>query len=111
MSLRFFSDHATTASGWMAIVESIMISVNEINPTQKEFSVYPNPASSVIHIRSELLNCKLQIYSMNGQIMASDHLPPGSQHTQTDISAFPAGIYLLVLSNGSQQAQKKILKY
>jgi len=111
MSLRFSSDHATTASGWMAMVESFMISVEEPNLFQGKFLVYPNPATSLIHIESEIENCKLQIYSLEGKLMYSDMLAFDTMQTQINISTFPSGVYLLVLSDGIHQSQKKIIKY
>jgi len=111
MSLRFYSDHATTASGWTAMVESFMISVEEKDFKQEELSVYPNPAFSVIQIKSETDYSQLQIYSLSGQLMYSEMLTPGTRQKQINISAFPAGVYLLIVSDGLHQSQEKIIKY
>ena len=61
-------------------------------------SVYPNPASNVLHIQASHLH-KVELMDMSGRLITS------TDHHQLDISHLPAGAYcrhLLVCTFGEQ---------
>ncbi len=108
LSLRFRSDEASSATGWIANLESVMTSVQEVPPENIVMKLYPNPASSSITIESSI-NGRIQLYSFEGKQLVENDIY-GGQH-KMDISNLPNGIYLLVISNSEQKIQKKLLKY
>ena len=77
----------------------------------KEFSIYPNPATNQVTIdycpypSSEN---HLVIYNINGVELLNQHFKKGE--TLIDISAFPAGIYFMKLVVDNITALKKIIK-
>ncbi|RLD76160.1 MAG: hypothetical protein DRJ15_15855 [Bacteroidetes bacterium] len=113
MTLRFRSDPATTAPGWTALVESFLISIEEGREPDIDMKIYPNPASTMLNLELQHLNSPalVRIYDLQGRMMATNNIPPGTGTMQMDVSGLPAGIYLLVLSTGSQQAHRKIIIY
>jgi len=113
MSIRFRSDHNTTAPGWIARIESFMISVEESLASGLELSVFPNPALTWVNLNYQLHNSHghLRIYDLQGKIMIERSLIQNSERTRLDVSGLPAGIYLLVLTNETQKIQRKMVKY
>ncbi|MBE9484852.1 MAG: T9SS type A sorting domain-containing protein [Bacteroidetes bacterium] len=80
---------------------------------RKCFNIYPNPSSSVIHIRFSVPGARssVLIYDLFGQVMDELTILPGQEETQVDISAYPSGIYFAVLNNESGIiVQKKFIK-
>ena len=63
-------------------------------------SVYPNPASTRINIRSSVAIQSVVISNLLGQAVLNDLQGNNSQAQQVDISALPAGVYF-VRVNGS----------
>ena len=111
VSLRFKSDHATTASGWTAIMESIPVSVNEHGVSEMKWRVYPNPAKDHINLQflSEKSDGILRIYSLSGTLMSERSIPSNNSNTTINISALSSGIYLIVFSSSEVQYQEKII--
>ncbi len=108
MSIRFRSDHNTTAGGWTAMVQSFPITVKEEEEKQAKLTAYPNPATSVITIESAS-NGTIQLYSIEGKIVWDEQ--KNSPKHKIDVSGFPKGIYLIVFSNEAMRMQRKIVKY
>lgn len=77
---------------------SIIISGNELNSeTSGSLVLYPNPATSTISIVTSIDIQKIVVYSSNGLKVIE------SQYTkELDISALPAGLYLLEVWNKSR---------
>ncbi|TLX76031.1 T9SS type A sorting domain-containing protein [Labilibacter sediminis] len=76
--------------------------VEKLNPVL----FYPNPATDVVNFSSDVKDVK--IYNINGQQLNIDYNVGGS----INVSAYPAGIYLLAmkLSSGAVQSVKLIKK-
>ncbi len=113
MTLRFRSDHNTTAPGWTALVESFLISVKEVKNPLVDMKIYPNPASTKLNLELQPFNSPVlvRIYDLQGRMITTDNIPPGTGTMQTDVSTLVPGIYLLVLSNDNQRLCKKIFIY
>jgi hypothetical protein len=83
------------------------VAVNDILSKQLlQITIYPNPASSQfeIAIKNFIGNeVTVQIYNMIGQIMEDVQSPnSGDQHVTIDASHFPAGEYLVKVSDGNE---------
>ena len=113
MTLRFRSDPATTAPGWTALVESFLISVEESREPDIDMKIYPNPSSTMLNLELQHLNSPalVSIYDLQGRVMATNNIPPGTGTMQMDVSNLMPGIYLLVLSNDNQHSCRKIFIY
>jgi hypothetical protein len=113
MSIRFKSDHNTTASGWTAIVESMLISIEE--PTMSaEMSLFPNPASSVLNMKfpENTKRTFVNVYDMQGKLILAHIIPPETSEMTINISELHHGIYLIALFDGQNiYNQKKLLIY
>lgn len=77
--------------------------------------VTPNPANGDIHIQSavsEKANVELRIYSVNGEVVWKDEWlssPSMLREHTLDASAFPDGVYTLVLQTPSQLKSTPLL--
>jgi hypothetical protein len=60
------------------------------------FSMWPNPASSTLHISSAEPNATVTIYDLLGRVLLAAELLP---NTSLDVSTFPPGIYSVVLKS------------
>ena len=70
---------------------------------EKDFSIYPNPVSDILHVETEL-DAKYEIYDITGNLLVS------SSSKDIDISFFASGVYLLRISSDDRQCIKKIIK-
>ena len=77
-----------------------------------ELSVYPNPTSGIVHLdfsRLPALGTRLQVYNQLGQTITIKHID--GQNSILDLSAHPAGMYLIkVDSDGATHTKKIILR-
>ncbi|MFC2101651.1 FG-GAP-like repeat-containing protein [Bacteroidota bacterium] len=86
--------------------EIIYIGVEEANLTNG-FSVYPNPATDIIHLNS-LCAGELTLSSIQGKEIATYQLIKGEQ--QIDISNLRTGIYFLILNSTNSMHTAKLIK-
>jgi hypothetical protein len=70
-----------------------------------EIVVYPNPAKDILHITTTALPEKVVIYNSLGQTM---HEQSGANAMQADVSAFPAGLYILQLQYEHTLLERKV---
>mmetsp|Transcript_11906 Transcript_11906/g.16177 ORF Transcript_11906/g.16177 Transcript_11906/m.16177 type:complete len:408 (-) Transcript_11906:927-2150(-) len=69
-----------------------------------EISVYPNPATDYIQVKSELIPEKIELYDMNGQLVRSE------ENTNTlTLQNLPSGNYRLLAKQGNQYANSPII--
>lgn len=90
------------------------VGVKDVALSISEFNVFPNPATDQLSITSKNKlpgNTTIVITNMMGQIVKSEALQSGhTNHIQTSVSALPAGIYVLRLSNEQGvMGQQKII--
>jgi beta-glucanase (GH16 family) len=90
---------------YVRVYQPAPTAVNQIN--DKLVKIYPNPASEIIHINSDVPVKKMQLYDIAGcQIFNVDE--PGAM---LDISALKNGIYMLKLSFvDGKYVSKRIMK-
>ena len=83
-----------------------------LNTADFEFSskltVYPNPSSDVFSINSDSRS-SLVVYDLIGKIIKSENINLGI--TKLDLSKYPSGIYLMKVTNDSNQTKTmKLIK-
>lgn len=79
---------------------------------QLDFSVYPNPATDLLHIAylrpKSSGKCVALLYDMARRLVSS--LPISHQHNQLDIKRLVSGTYILaVIQNYLRIAEQKII--
>jgi N-acetylneuraminic acid mutarotase len=87
-------------------------SMHEYHPMQSlgmdeenlEISVYPNPASHFVKIKSEITPDKVELYNMQGQMVLSEE-----NTNELSLIDLPAGSYRLVAKQGNQYANSSII--
>ncbi len=85
--------------------------IDELNNPNDLLKLYPNPAGNEL-----VLDCKLNpgdfisIYNINGQQLLHSSIGSASDSERLDISALPAGIYVVQVMSEGRLLQKKIVK-
>lgn len=100
ITIKFYSDGATTEQGWNAEWRCSPVSVDLNKET--DINVYPNPASDIIYINSTRLT-KVQIISLTGKLTASYNT------SEINISHLANGIYFLKIFTDDKIYLKKII--
>lgn len=86
---------------------SPFLSTNNFEFSSK-FSVYPNPSSDVFSINSDT-HGTIVVYDLIGKIIKSETIDLGI--TKLDLSNYPSGIYLMKVTNDSNQIKTmKLIK-
>jgi len=93
-----------------------MTSSNEDLTNARRFSAYPNPAHNQLTVELqgfEAQELHLQLFSLTGQLMAEERIPHNGtsfiQH-ELDISALPAGVYLLKVQGQERVWTREVVK-
>lgn len=102
------SDGTATIDTLMKLTVTIKTGIADLQLT--EFSVYPNPTSGIVHLdfsRLPALGTLLQVYNQLGQIITIKHID--RYNSILDLSAHPAGMYLIKVDSGGANHTKKII--
>lgn len=86
--------------------EITYIGLNE-NLVSSGISLYPNPASTVLNIRSEVKG-EMILYDVYGKLIGSHPVSAGVN--TLDVSYLAKGIYLLLITAGGHLSSKKFIK-
>ncbi len=108
MTLRFKSDHNTSVSGWMALVQNIPVTVMEVSP-EYDITVYPNPTSGILYIDGSKAKPIIRFYDMKGSLIrsyAEDTFP-----IRLDLTDYSPGIYFFSVECGNKHSRHKIVKF
>ena len=73
--------------------------------TNTEFSIYPNPAQNILHIKNEGKAGKIWIYNLQGQLIQTNK---GAD--MIDISPLPKGIYLIQIETSGLEKTNLFIK-
>jgi hypothetical protein len=89
---------------WGGVTSSLDASAN----TRDQFSIYPNPATDILHIHPVKTGAfSVSIFSMSGQVVMQ------SENNKTaavlDISELDAGIYFLETLQAGQRTNRKVI--
>jgi len=79
--------------------------MSQVNNTDMQFSVYPNPNKGTFTIRHELSNPVVSILSMDGRVVWSDMLKSSKETIQLKVSP---GVYLVQVYDGLNTRLKKM---
>jgi hypothetical protein len=82
-----------------------IISVEEFNKNTNDISVYPNPSSNKINIKSHQ-SYAIELIDMYGKLIDSS---PSTTNKVIDVSLLPNGIYMLKFNNENSSITKKII--
>lgn len=109
----FFNSNidATTTQDYFAGIASGMgsydfatLGVQEPQLSNVQFSIYPNPASNVINIKTDLEFTKVELYDILGKRV----LETGATN-QLNISSFKSGVYFVKLHSTKGTLTKKVV--
>lgn len=72
-----------------------------LSEKKEKIIIYPNPTSHYMNIRFSLFDTRysLFIYDIFGRLMDEIILPPWQEESRVDVSSYPDGVYLVVLSD------------
>ncbi len=82
----------------------IVLSANEVKAAKKELSIYPNPTSGPLTIKT-VENTRFEVYSQAGQLVKTIEARKGVN--EADISELPKGVYTVKSPSESYQIIKK----
>jgi hypothetical protein len=108
------SSVTTTSSTINITVTEASTGINELNGTEKNVSVYPNPLTSELNIT--IKNAKVsnynfyKIHDYKGVLVLENELGQiGNDYTETvNVSTLPSGVYFLTVSLAGEKTIKKI---
>ncbi|MEZ4951668.1 MAG: right-handed parallel beta-helix repeat-containing protein [Saprospiraceae bacterium] len=86
------------------------VSLKENENQQIPFLVFPNPASQILHVQSNLSDGFFQLLNLDGKVLKT--FDEASPFFQMDISQFSSGTYFIILKNkkGEKIASQSFLK-
>lgn len=79
---------------------------------EKEFSIYPNPASGYVNIKASSVqnDVTVAIYDLNGRMVVNQFLQ-NTHNAQININSLAIGVYVVKInSNGNSQTEKLIIQ-
>ncbi|GEM_PF-1125524 len=81
------------------------------NLKQQDITIFPNPTKGKASIKFDITEgFKLTVYSITGAVTLADFLAKGTTTYQLDLTPFPAGLYLIEVTNGAKTYREKIEK-
>lgn len=84
--------------GKIMIMETTNFTTSINNPKKSAFlSVFPNPASTILTIKSDAINAQIKIYNALGKEVKNILFP--NDQIQIDVSNFNSGLYIVQISS------------
>lgn len=71
------------------------------------FKLYPNPVEDVLTVELAM-PFELKVYDLSGKLLSAEALQGGT--SQLNTTAWPAGLYILHLSNATQSHRARVVK-
>lgn len=102
-------NYSLSASEVAQVVSEVSSGVNDVH-NNRELSVWPVPASDVIHVNytSANDNSTLSIFDINGRVVMTKTMN-NTTDTELNVSNLPSGIYTLKLTNSEETQMKKLI--
>lgn len=99
----------STGQNFSLIVSGLNLSLSNDDFSKDGFSIYPNPAESVLNIQtdSDLINAKIKIFDIAGKIVYSNN---DLNTNFIDISNLLKGFYILEINSENKNFTKKFIK-
>jgi len=88
---------------YVRVYQNTGLSVDEV--FANKFSVYPNPTTNYINIKSEIDIDRVKLYNSLGQVV----LQKNQHATQLNVDNLNSGLYILKIHSGSKVVIKKVL--
>lgn len=90
--------------------------IENLNSSNTEFFIYPNPATNNFTIEFNLIdnkNVSIELKNILGQTIKeiSTSLSPGKNSIEIDLSDLPKGVYFVQLQSNSKLYSKKVIRY
>ncbi|MBP6730566.1 MAG: T9SS type A sorting domain-containing protein [Chitinophagales bacterium] len=92
-------------------INTIYSSIETNSNSKDKFSIAPNPTNDKLNcsVTNAALNSTIQITTIEGRKVLTG-IPATQNNFDIDVSALPAGIYFLQLSDERQRVVKKFVK-
>lgn len=91
------------------------VSVNDVNGNkQANYSMYPNPAANAVNVMVDAVNENnntiLTVMDMTGKVLQTSavNIKKGVNGFNIDVSAYPAGTYIVTLANKDWQVSDRV---
>ncbi|MCD4694877.1 MAG: T9SS type A sorting domain-containing protein, partial [Bacteroidales bacterium] len=117
LTLKFYSDAATTEAGWRAVFDTVQVSGVKKIYEIPEIVAFPNPAQELINIVLPAPlptfegRLRVVVISTSGQIMKKFEIPGKTERYMVDVSALPKGIYIIeLIFNQNKSLYTKFIK-
>lgn len=85
-------------------VEKYM-ATNDVNSQNKLASIYPNPATDVVHVEKAKASDVYTVYSASGNRVST-----GAYSTGINVAKLPAGVYVLTMDQNGVKTNAKFIK-
>ncbi len=85
--------------------DGLITSAQSIANDADRFTVFPNPATSVLHINMPFASkesLELKIYDINGRLIYNSEIAPGSSAAVVPLDAFAEGAYFIRITAGNE---------
>ncbi|MCR4872206.1 MAG: C10 family peptidase, partial [Bacteroidales bacterium] len=107
IQVNFYSDNYLNASGFRVLWSSSGTGIEDFN---SEMSVYPNPASDMLHVaaKNALDQCVVTLYDMVGQAVFVQEYS-NTESIEIPVRHLTNGLYLLSLESGGRTIHQKIV--
>ena len=82
------------------------------SPSGGNFSLFPNPATGIVHIFRQdpyLSNCYYSIYNAQGRLLIQQKFSNGNEDTSVDLSKYGKGVYLIKVTDGEDVITRKVV--
>jgi hypothetical protein len=107
ITVKFISDVSVIASGWDITVSCTTLSNEEFS--ENYFSIFPNPVTSELNLKSLTPLDNIIIYDISGRIIFQKKLSE-QLTTKVDLSQLNSGVYLMKVIKGRSSIIKRIIK-
>ena len=96
-------------TGGVSLPVSVIVTTGDsVDENEVIFGVYPNPAESVLNIRTNAASFEYQMINSMGQVVMSGH---ANENAELNVSELNSGIYFLkVVANGSAQIERVVIR-
>jgi len=84
-----------------------IITIEEVENTNINTSIYPNPNKGIFSIRTDASYMKVEVYSALGRLVEDKIISSGLQ--QINLSKEPKGIYFVKLMHNGKNEQRKLI--
>jgi hypothetical protein len=107
LTFEFVSDQFTTDAGWVATT-SCAVAAAATNAFA-QLTYYPNPTNGMVTIASPEGITGITVYNVAGQLLLQKEINNRTE-AEANISSFADGVYFFKVTNGTKQANFRIIK-